>query len=303
MEDSKHTIGSVAREAARLQIRPTVQPNELRQDIENSMIQVAESDNLSRLSKYLRLGKLKATHWLHGAPYDADLKDLDHTDPMWVLNGGQREMALELLGVLVKSTRGSVTLTVLQHVDKHQADLAAALERQTKRGYFLDEAAQSIADQQGESPRWAAQLLRNMQEAAALPADNPIRLRVRDTATGIVEPKGTTQSRIVLVRPIDVNDWLEAQDETYRWTPPTSVKSYLSNDVSSANGRKWTPDKLTELATFRKTHTMPETAAKFGISEQRIRHLLPTKKPKAKVFQGLLPGAMGNSKGLRHKGS
>ena len=56
-----------------------------------------------------------------------------------------------------------------------------------------------------------------------------------------------------------------------------------------ANGRKWTPEKLVELKACREAHTMPETAKKFGISEQRIRQLLPSKKPKATPFTGLIP--------------
>lgn len=55
-----------------------------------------------------------------------------------------------------------------------------------------------------------------------------------------------------------------------------------------ANGRKWTPEKLVELKACREAHTMPETAKKFGISEQRIRQLLPSKKPKATPFTGLI---------------
>lgn len=55
-----------------------------------------------------------------------------------------------------------------------------------------------------------------------------------------------------------------------------------------AGGKKWTPEKLAELKTYREAHTMPETAVKFGISEQRIRELLPSGKPKAKPFGGLI---------------
>ncbi len=53
-------------------------------------------------------------------------------------------------------------------------------------------------------------------------------------------------------------------------------------------GKKWTPETLAELKAYRETHTMPETAEKFGISEQRIRKLLPSNKPKAKPFAGLI---------------
>lgn len=70
-------------------------------------------------------------------------------------------------------------------------------------------------------------------------------------------------------------------------TPPP--KSALAAPVPVvAGGKKWTPEKLTELKTYREAHTMPETAVKFNISEQRIRELLPSEKPKAKPFPGMI---------------
>ena len=53
-------------------------------------------------------------------------------------------------------------------------------------------------------------------------------------------------------------------------------------------GKKWTPEKLAELKAYREAHTMPETAERFGISGARIRELLPSEKPKAKPFAGLI---------------
>jgi hypothetical protein len=58
--------------------------------------------------------------------------------------------------------------------------------------------------------------------------------------------------------------------------------------VPVSSGKKWTPEKLVELKKYREAHTMPETAKHFVITEQRIRQLLPTKKPKAKPFSGLI---------------
>jgi len=49
-------------------------------------------------------------------------------------------------------------------------------------------------------------------------------------------------------------------------------------------GKKWTTDKLAELRAYRDKHTMPETADKFGITEQRIRALLPSNKPQKKPY-------------------
>jgi hypothetical protein len=49
-------------------------------------------------------------------------------------------------------------------------------------------------------------------------------------------------------------------------------------------GKKWTEDKLAELRAYRNSHTMPETAAHFKISEARIRKLDPREKPKSKGY-------------------
>ena len=52
---------------------------------------------------------------------------------------------------------------------------------------------------------------------------------------------------------------------------------------------KWTPEKKSELQAYRESHTMPQTAAKFGISEQRIRQLLPRANPKkTSPFPGVI---------------
>jgi hypothetical protein len=66
---------------------------------------------------------------------------------------------------------------------------------------------------------------------------------------------------------------------------PAPVAPSASSEPSSR--KRWTPEKLAELEAYRATHTMPETAAKFGITEQRIRQLLPSAKPKASPFSGL----------------
>ena len=78
--------------------------------------------------------------------------------------------------------------------------------------------------------------------------------------------------------------------------PPELVAMAVPTRIMQATGKpvtdlgtekKWTPDKLADLTTYRNDHTMPETAKKFGITEQRIRQLLPSKKPKAQPFTGL----------------
>lgn len=65
-----------------------------------------------------------------------------------------------------------------------------------------------------------------------------------------------------------------------------SAAPIVAESASNApgNGKVWSPEKLAELKAYRAAHTMPETAKKFGISEQRIRQLLPSKKPKVKGY-------------------
>ena len=65
--------------------------------------------------------------------------------------------------------------------------------------------------------------------------------------------------------------------------PPAPI---VADSASNApgKGKVWTPEKLAELKAYRAAHTMPETATKFGISEQRIRQLLPSNKPKQKGY-------------------
>jgi hypothetical protein len=55
-----------------------------------------------------------------------------------------------------------------------------------------------------------------------------------------------------------------------------------SPEPKATNEKKWTPEVMASLRAYREKHTMPETAAHFGISESRIRQLDPRKKPKEK---------------------
>lgn len=57
-----------------------------------------------------------------------------------------------------------------------------------------------------------------------------------------------------------------------------------ATSASDAKEKKWTQERLAELAAYRETHTMSETAKKFGISQQRIRQLLPRSEPKLKGY-------------------
>jgi hypothetical protein len=99
-----------------------------------------------------------------------------------------------------------------------------------------------------------------------------------------------------------IDKYLEAREKLGSPVGSIKVKPAAAPEATSApvvtdqtaavepagDGKKWTPEKLAELAAYRTAHTMPKTASKFGISEQRIRQLLPTKKPKATPFTGLV---------------
>lgn len=93
-------------------------------------------------------------------------------------------------------------------------------------------------------------------------------------------------------------DWLEKNyipfgdfDKWYFENKPIHIPLTKAALVNT-NGKKWTIEKLEELAAYRLKHTMQQTAAQYGISEQRIRRLLPSKKTNVSPFSGLIHRAM-----------
>ena len=64
--------------------------------------------------------------------------------------------------------------------------------------------------------------------------------------------------------------------------PADSTAGPLDGSVS--NGKKWTPEKLDEVAAFRKKHGTKKAAEHFKVSEQLIRQKLPSAKPKPKGY-------------------
>lgn len=105
----------------------------------------------------------------------------------------------------------------------------------------------------------------------------------------------TMQMTIQMAQPLDIKtddlhacmDDVEACESTGR---VSSAPEPVVNSASDRPGSRkmWTPERLAELAAYRARYTMAETAAKFGISEQRIRQLLPSAKPKASPFPGVI---------------
>jgi hypothetical protein len=79
------------------------------------------------------------------------------------------------------------------------------------------------------------------------------------------------------------------QFEVLNRVPPAADTPREAQVFPKAIGRKkWTPEKLAELVAYREAHTMSETAAEFGITEQRIRQLLPREKPLTTHYSGLI---------------
>lgn len=60
-----------------------------------------------------------------------------------------------------------------------------------------------------------------------------------------------------------------------------------SEGAGEASRKDWTLERLAELAAYRAEHGTAKAAEKFGISTQRIRQLLPTRKRIATHFAGL----------------
>jgi hypothetical protein len=72
--------------------------------------------------------------------------------------------------------------------------------------------------------------------------------------------------------------WLDVQGDS----PSTLIQSWFaqhSREPKSPGRKKWTPEKLAELRDYRDKHSTNAAAKKFGISDGRVRQLLPTEKP------------------------
>lgn len=89
---------------------------------------------------------------------------------------------------------------------------AAEAKRIAEGRYFIDEAANAIAQQRGLNEAWALQFRDAMLKAAE---DRP--LTVRDPSTWLPIPQGQRVSLARIVTRADVNVWLDAQGTGYRW--------------------------------------------------------------------------------------
>jgi hypothetical protein len=87
----------------------------------------------------------------------------------------------------------------------------------------------------------------------------------------------------IFVRIADFVAWATSLPDP--WELPEEMKRMGSHPEEQ---KKWTPEKLAELRAFRDEHGTKAAAKKFGISEARIRQLLPTETPPRKSHLALL---------------
>lgn len=65
---------------------------------------------------------------------------------------------------------------------------------------------------------------------------------------------------------------------------PAPVVTENASNVPGSSKKVWTPEKLAEVRAYREKHGTKKAAQHYGVSEQRIRKLLPGNKPKAKGY-------------------
>ncbi|MCL6555003.1 MAG: hypothetical protein K6T56_01430 [Burkholderiales bacterium] len=86
----------------------------------------------------------------------------------------------------------------------------------------------------------------------------------------------------IFVRIADFVAWATSLPDP--WELPEEMKRMGSHPEEQ---KKWTPEKLAELRAFRDEHGTKAAAKKFGISEARVRQLLP-KEPPSQIASALL---------------
>ena len=119
---------------------------------------------------------------------------------------------------------------------------------------------------------------RNRHESEECNADGTPRYAVA------IEPPATVRLEHLTIR----SDHLTALGEALMAAAPRSETPAPVADALPS-GKKWTDERLDELRRYRTQHGTKRAAEHFGISEARVRELLPSgKKPKATHFEGLI---------------
>lgn len=143
--------------------------------------------------------------------------------------------------------------------------------------WTLENAAKALQLQEGWHDGTRTSFLKQLGDAACTDE-----LVYRDPRTDLQVKTRLVNTGWNTVTPADVNAWLDRQGVAYRWK--LDSKAIQAKGTPAENGKRWTHEKLAELRDYRAKHTMPQTAAHFGISEARIRELDPRQKPKPKGY-------------------
>ncbi len=89
--------------------------------------------------------------------------------------------------------------------------------------------------------------------------------------------------------PVEVNRYLaEWSKAVAAAVPLTELLAETPAAAATGEGsKKWTPERLTELKTYRDAHGTKKAAERYGISGSRVRALLPSEKPRAAPFSSM----------------
>ncbi len=145
----------------------------------------------------------------------------------------------------------------------------AEAKRIAEGRYFIDEAANAIAQQRGLGEVWALQFRDAMVKAAEIRA-----LTVRDPSTWLPIPTGQRVSLARIVTRADVNAWLDSQQTGYRWEGPQQAEPAPPKPVQrqAAQGAAILA-KLTELG-FDAQAVPAAPAGKPSPAKQAVRAAL-----------------------------
>jgi hypothetical protein len=179
---------------------------------------------------------------------------------------------------------GSISTKWMTQANRDK-ELADKQDRYAKGYYTMSEVAQMLADTYDLD---AADLLKRMK---ANYHAGEIVIRSRGTEAPVL-PGHTLRDFYDWMVPDDIRAMLKhwggpwGSREFPFLAPNAATAQTLATPahVETATGKKWTPDLLAELGFYRDTHGTKKTALHYRISEQRVRQLLPKKKPETKGY-------------------
>ena len=199
----------------------------------------------------------------------------------------------ELLALPEPELQRQYVALLADQAAKRKADEVAKLERAEAQRFYHQ------PDSQADFGYWMSLEYWTVDEAAALlPGKDPIVVNPRTLEREVDNGGGQSASglRAPFVRRFHTllhalqrarnlgGDQLRAKDVA-RWAVqanvtdlPEPLKALLEENPTAGSRPKevrWTPEKLAELSTYRDKHGIAAAAAHYGVSQQRIRALLP----------------------------